>query len=332
MAHPFDFQENYEDGTKGNFDGTTVDGGSALTFLHWKRLRASSLAPMPFRGAYLPQINLASVDSSGTYFLEDTAFDHSSNVTRHLRFMFFVTSDLVMAASDIFDIFQIRSASLVEFALSVRNNSGAIEIGAGETAGSTRTKTLSLGEWHTVEATLAIQGAGGSSGTIDFFIDGAQVGTQVTGITHVATTNARLGVQNIDAGTTTGRIYYDQVVYDDTRVFPHATRKPSDIIVTDSEHVFVGPGVVSSATLLTTGASNLMHVYDTDTANVNDDQSRKIELDLNTHTSVEGPFYFNKGCYVELGGTDPRGQITIETQTSLRTMIYFDSGQMRNAA
>ena len=331
MAAPYVFQENFEAGDKGNFDGTTVDGGSALTFPHWKTLRARADAPMPFRGAYLPQIDLASVDSSGTYFLENTAFDHAADVTRHLRFNVFVTADLVMAASDVFDIFVLRSASAAEVVVSVRNNSGVIEIGAGETTGATRTRTLSLGVWHTIELSMAIDGAADGSGLIDFFLDGNQVGAQIGSLTQAATTNARFGVQAIDAGTTTGRVFFDQIVYDDTRVFPLSTRKPSDIIITDSEHVFVGPGVVSSPTLLTNGASNILHVYDTDTANVNDDQSRIIELDLNTHTSVEGPFYFDKGCYVELGGTDPRGQITIETQAWQRTMIYFDSGQMRAA-
>ena len=332
MAHPWVFQENFESGDKGNFDGTTVDGGGALSFLHWKRLRALPGAPMPYRGAYLPQIDLSAVDSSGTYFLEDTTFDHATtDVTRYIRFYLYITSDLTMAASDIFDIFQIRSAAAAEVTFSIRSNAGVIEIGVGETAGATRTRPITLGEWHCVEATMLLAVDGGGDGTIDFFVDGTQVGAQIESLTQTTTTNARLGVQNIDAGTTAGRIYFDQIVYDDARVYPLATRKPRQIIVTDSEHIFVGPGNVSSATLLTTGASNTMVLYDTDTATTTDATSRIVELDLTTHTSVDGPYYFEKGCYAVLAGTAPRGQVTVDLE-SARPHIYPESAWMRNYA
>jgi hypothetical protein len=179
MAHPWVFQENFESGDKGNFDGTSVDGGGALSFLHYTQLTKLSNNPMPFRGAYLPQVEIASVDGSGTYLLENSAFDTSADITRHLRFYVFVTDDLTMAASDIFDILHIRSGSAAEVVVSIRNNSGVIEIGAGETAGSTRTTHLTLGEWHAIELSLAIDGAANGSGTIDFFVDGTQVGAQI---------------------------------------------------------------------------------------------------------------------------------------------------------
>ena len=129
MAHPWVFQENFEGGDKGNFDGTSVDGGGALSFLHYTQLTQLANNPMPFRGAYLPQIEIADVDGSGTYLLENSAFDTAADITRHLRFYLFVTDDLTMAASDIFDILHIRSGSAAEVVVSIRNNSGVIEIG-----------------------------------------------------------------------------------------------------------------------------------------------------------------------------------------------------------
>ena len=327
------FQENFDDGTKGNFDGTTVDGGTtALFFRHWKALATASDRPMPFRGAYVPEINLAAVDSSGTYFLENTAFDHTTDVTRSLRFYMWFSTDLVMAASDTFDIFVLRSASVNEVTVSVKNNSGVIEIGAGETAGTTRATKLTLGAWHPVELTMAIDGAANGSGLIDFFIDGDQVGAQIGSLTQAATTNARFGVQAIDAGTTTGRIYFDHIMYDESRVYPFAEHKPFTVEVTDSEHIFVGPGELSAATLRSTGAANTMHIYDTDTANTNDPSSRKVELDLNTHTSFDGPLFFEKGCYVALAGTNPRGEVVVARRPVLsrKPYIYQSDAAMRN--
>ena len=330
MAHPWVFQENFEGGDKGNFDGTSVDGGGALSFLHYTQLTKLANNPMPFRGAYLPQIEIADVDGSGTYLLENSAFDTSADITRHLRFYLFVTDDLTMAASDIFDILHIRSGSAAEVVVSIRNNSGVIEIGAGETAGSTRTTHLTLGKWHAIELSLAIDGAADGSGTIDFFVDGTQVGAQIGSLTQAQITNARFGVQGKDSGTTAGRLYFDQIVYDDARVYPIANRKPKNVIVTDDEHVFIGPGVIDGATLLTTGDSNTMHIYDTDTADANDASSRKVELDLETHTSWDGPIHFEKGCYVDLGGTNPRGQVVINTESLAGPIYYFDDGAMKN--
>lgn len=337
MAFPWVFQENLESGDKGNFAGTSVDGGGALSFPHWRSLAGIPAAPMPFRGAYAARVELANVDGSGTYLLETSAFDHTGDVTRYLRFYFFASTDLVMAASDVFDIFTLRSASANEVTISVRNNSGVIEIGAGETAGTTRTSRLHLGVWHSVELALAYDGAADGSGTIDFYLDDYQVGAQITGLTQAASTEARFGCANIDSGTTAGSVYFDQIIYDDTsRVRPIEERKPREIIITDDEHIFVGPGVVSSATLLSTGASNTMHLYDTDTARVADAQAIVIEADLGAYGAYEGPFYFHKGCYVQLNGTNPYGQVVIDLEgrypCSPGVYVYQSDGAMRSMA
>jgi hypothetical protein len=73
-----------------------------------------------------------------------------------------------------------------------------------------------------------------------------------------------------------------------------------------------------------------MHIYDTDEGNANDASSRKVELDLATHTSWDGPIHFTKGCYVDLGGTSPRGQVVINTDSYAGPINYFDDGAMKN--
>jgi len=337
MAHPYVFQENFESGDNGNFDQSDVDGGGALTFPHWRTLaKQVPRAPMPFRGAYIPQIELSLVDGSGAYMLDNTSFDAATSTTRSIRFNFYVSSDLVMAASDDFEVMVFRAASANTVTVAVRNNAGTIEIGAGQTVGTTRTTELTLGEWHTVELTMLHDGDSGADGTIAFFLDGNQVGATLTSLTQAAVTNFRLGVNAIDAGTTAGRVYYDQLVYDDARVFPHRNRKPEVITITDSEHIFVGPGVIASAALMTSGSSNILYLYDTDVANIDDNESRVVEIDLAKHNSAIGPWYFQNGCYAELTGTDPRGTVVIEKglQSTWRSklFIYESSNSMRTYA
>jgi len=307
MAISPTFQENFESGTKGNFDGTT---SGTVTFPHWKTLAATAGRPMPYRGAYVAQIDLADDNS---YLLENTGFDLTTQTTYHLRFYFYLSTDLVMAASDRFTMFDLRSASASEVVLDIHNNAGEIRlIGAETAAGSNITYPISLGRWYAVEASMTVDTDAGGDGTLDVYVDGNQAGSQLTTITQANITNARFGVQAIDAGTTTGRLYLDAIVLDDSRVFPFAERKPFVVEVTDDEHVFVGPGVVKGATLRSRGAANTAFIYDTDTADINDVASRKIELDLDTHTTWEGEMHFEKGCYVNVTGTNPRVEITID--------------------
>ncbi len=345
MAFPYTFQENFESGDKGNFDGTTVDGGSALTFEHSRTLAKRSDTPMPFRGAFLPQIDLADVDGSGTYFLEDTGFDHTGEATQFLRFYFYITNDLVMAASDTFDIFSIRSASLVEVNLAIRNNAGVIELNAGELSGATtRTVAISTGEWHSIELSLFYAGDGGTDGTIALFFDGVAVGSTITGITHAASTNGRFGVQNIDAGTTTGRVYFDQIVYDNTgRVYPLSKRYANPRIIYDSEQLWIGPGHLDYAALASIGgavpADNAtVRLYDTE--NISSDiftpesvASYKVELGIKTNVSITRPIYFEKGCYMDLTGTDPIVQIAWADYSEVPGVqgpLTIEDGALRN--
>ena len=345
MAFPYVFKENFESGDKGTFDGTTVDGGPALTFQHARVLSRRSDTPMPFRGAFLPEINLATVDSSGTYFLENTAFDHAGDVTRYLRFYIFVTTDLVMATSDVFDVFALRSASANEVVISIRNNAGAIEIGAGETAGTTRTTAFSTGRWHCIELALAYDGAADGNGLIDFYVDGLQVGAQITGLTQAASTNARFGVQAIDAGTTAGRVYLDQIIYDDgARLLP-TVRHPNPRIIYDSEQLWIGPGHLDFAAIVNAVAGTTPNVdiqvrlYDTE--NMLKDIltpeavfSYKVELSAQASVSITRPVYFEKGCYCDLSiGTDPIIQIAYADYSEIPGVqgpLTVEDGALRN--
>ena len=103
-------------------------------------------------------------------------------------------------------------------------------------------------------------------------------------------------------------------MFDDLQVYPPRERFPTQRTVMASDHVFVGPGMVDGAALLSTTSGNIMRLFDTDTGNVNAAQAFVAELDLAAHTAVGTgvePLRFERGCFVQLTGTNPRGQVTV---------------------
>ena len=93
-------------------------------------------------------------------------------------------------------------------------------------------------------------------------------------------------------------------------------------VFTKTGHAFVGPGHLDIAGLLTDEANNVMRLWDTDKADTNATQGFVVELDITgTFTLFSGPIKFNRGCYVELSGTDPRGQVFL-TQSSDRPGVH----------
>jgi hypothetical protein len=321
MSFPFDFQENFESGSGGNFNGET-DVDAKLNFRHYTQLVASPPHTPPYRGAYAMHIDLSG-GTNDAYVNEDDGFDHASEVTRHLRFYFYA-SGLTMAASDRFDIFELHSAGAVEAAIGIVNTAGTIQIGASETAASAQQLAdLIQNQWHCIEMTVLVDQDADADGTIDFYLDGAQVGSQITGLTATTTTTARFGAIGIDAGTTAGHLLFDEIVYDDARVYGFRSRYPQQMMLTDDGHMYVGGGRIKQVTLWPGAAADCqLLVYDTDEANTNDAANLIIPPILNTTASVpvtvevdKGIGYFQRGCYVS---------ISPGTTTNPRALISFD--------
>lgn len=340
MAFPYLFEENFSLGTRGNFSSES-DSDGILDFPHYSVLARSNHAP--YRGAYCLRVRPTG-GTTDAYVQEDDGFDTSAGGTIWTRFYFQLGRDFTMADSDKFALVTLESAAgTAEVAAGIDRSGSNIRVWVAETAAaSAQTMTLGtldppghpnsvLNRWYALEIKAVIDSGGGNDGTIDAYLNNVQIGSQITGLDQGAIVHARFGIQGLDAGTT-GTVLIDDIIADDGKIYPYKERFPHVVTLTRSAHVFVGPGHIASAALLTTGASNVMRLWDTDVANTDAAQDFVAELDLNVHTSVQGPLKFERGLYVTLAGTDPRGQVMLvqddETPGVVGPLYYSERGMI----
>jgi len=312
MAFPWLSYVNFEDGTRGTFDSET-DSGVALDFPHYSELARVPGLAMPYRGAYCMRVSLP--DVSTTSYVEETAdWDMAVGETQYWRWMLWVSPDITMADTDEFQIFSLQSTGPADEVAVVINFTTAdgLRIGIGESAGA-QFLPLTTGVWHAVEVAVTLDTPAASDGTIDLTLDGSAA-TQVTGLTQAAVIQGRLGVMGIDAGTTKGVVLFDEVVSDDAQIYQPAIRFPAAVLMTATGHVFVGPGVVDNASLLSgAGTDCVLSLFDTDVANINDAGNIKAELKNTANNELVDPagmpISFRRGCYAVLAGTNPRALV-----------------------
>jgi hypothetical protein len=329
MAFPYIFEENFELGTKGDFD-TETDTGSLLDFPHYSTLVNVKDAPMPYRGAYCARIVLGDTND---HTLTEGAIDIADAGTGYVRFYMYVSPDFTATADDIFNIFELQQAGgTVEMALSMQITAATnlLEIGFGDGAvAGSFVPYHYRGKWICVEL-LATVSTGGA-GVATLFIDGTQVQTATTLTQAAAVGQGVLGTQNTLA-TTTGTIYFDQFAFDDTRLYPIPIQYPQSVLLTKSGHVFVGQGEVDNVTLLSGAATdNVLSIFDTDVANTNSAFNVKLEL-----KNVAGgdpvdpagvPVRVQRGCFVQLTGTNPRAMVNINSAQG-----YWSPGRIKQHA
>ena len=318
MSFPYIFAANFENGDNSEWDSES-DGGSPaiLDFPHY-----STLANMPgsnftpYSGAYCARLTNVGGTTKGT--LTEGDINIANTVTNSFRFDILFGNDFTFTANDtctLLDLIGTATTGAVGFQVVAATD--VINMGIGSAATGTVPSQFSAlqlqrNTWYTIEATFNIQTGG--SGTADLFVtkagDAAQTtaDASLTSVTNVAVTSGEFGLQN-QAATTRGTILLDNFVQDDTRIFPDKrfSREPE---ITKSAHVFVGPGSIDAAALLTSAGSNVMKLWDTDNADTNGDF--KVELDQDRNTSFTGPLFFQKGCYAQISGTDPRGQVIFQ--------------------
>lgn len=315
MVFPYLFQENFESGVlPGAFDSETDTQGK-LTSAHYTRLGSSTVREVPVRGAYAAHIDL-SPGTADAYLQEALAI--AAAATRWVRFYVYA-QDLVLAASDRFTIFSLLSGGTTqEVVVDIRNNAGQLEILSAETgaAATVRASPLSERAYHVVELAVTIDSGVGNDGTITFFLDGFQVGTAITALDQAAIDTLRFGVTGQDAGTTAGHLLLDELVIDDTRVFPFDGRYTLPRHLTLSSHVCVGSGMLEDVYLLDAGGSDArLELYDTDRA----DLSAHLIMPAiiltsgyrfgQSHMTHIGTF--QRGCYAVLSGTNPQAWVSL---------------------
>lgn len=337
MAAPWIFEEGFELGTNGDMDN---DSGALIDFPHYSVLARWGMAP--YAGAYCMRVLLAGA-TADQYTEETGSFDFAASANRFVRWYFYLGRDFTMADADKFAIFNLESVAgtTVEAACGLIRSGANIQIWVAETnASPTQTVTIGtlaapgnpnscLGKWQHVEMNIVLDSGVGNDGTIDAWWNDVAIGSQITALDQDATVDARFGAFGLDAGTN-GTILFDQIVLDDARIYSNRERFPTQKTFTKSGHFFVGPGTIDAAALLSTTSGNIMRLYDTDTANVLDAQGFVVECDLAALPSFEGPATFQRGCYVELTGTNPRGQVILpeayDRKGLARPLYYSDWG------
>ena len=341
MAFPWIFESNFELGTNADWD-SEQDSDGVLDFPSYSELALSPWSTStPYTGANCMRILLDGVAQSDTTVTE-ADINIADTVTNSFHFNIWFSSDFTATADDTFPFLELQGTA-VTGAVGARIVAATDVINMGIGSSSTGTVpsqfaslAMERNQWYTIEATFNIET--NASGTADLYItkagDVAQTtaDASLTSVTNVAVTDGVFGIQDHEA-TTTGTILLDNFIQDDARVFPFP-RYPLHPIFTMSGHAFVGPGHLDIAGLLTDEATNIMRLWDTDTANTDATQTFVVELDIDgTFTSFAGPIKFQSGCYVELSGTDPRGEVVL-TQDSDRPGVlgpryHSDAGVRR---
>jgi hypothetical protein len=304
MAYPYAFEYSAESGNfAGGWSQGATDTQSKASVVHYRQLANRKIAP--YLGAYGWQIDLAP-GANNCFVQENTLFDMGSNGTWGLGFGLYVSPDLAMTADDRFSIFHAAgSGAAVTIAVCLRYTAASgYQILAAQNASNATVSaaTISLGKWHWVEAYGTLDTGG--AGTITLALDGNASNTLPT-LTQIAVTDAEFGVIGQDAGTTAGKLIFGPIVFDNARVGNPYPRYSPNRILTSSQHVFVGPGTVSRAEIVSTANNQTLIMYDTDTGNTTAGipvaQLDAALLDTGTRV-ISDPLYFQKGCYAVVSG------------------------------
>ncbi len=306
MAHPWVFESTWETGAI-QWDSET-DTGSKLSIAHYTDLARVPSLPAPYRGAYCMMVDLTTGDTND-HTLTEGDIDIADAATRYFRWYMYVSPNFTATADDVFSIFELQQAGgTVEqtVGMQITASSNLLEIGVGDGTAPSSYVTMDRGRWVCVELLSTI--STGGAGAMTLYLDGASR-IALTSLTQAAAVGQGVLGTQLTLATTTGILLFDDFVMDDAQLYPNQQRFPLQRTVTSSEHVFVGPGTVDAAVLYSTTAGNIMRLYDTDTGNVNEQQGFVAEVSLTGAISVSGPLFFERGCFAEMTGTDPRGAV-----------------------
>ena len=328
MAFPFLVEEGFEAGTLGAFDAES-DSANRLSFPHYSTLARFPGLSAPYRGAFCMMVELAP-SATDAYVQETGGYDTSAAGTIWVRFQLYVSANLTMATTDELAIFQLWSGTnTVEGGVYINfTTASGVRLGVGESTAS-QFLSLSLGQWHTVELQAVIDSGGPNDGTLTLYLDGAAA-TQVTGLDQAAITSAVYGVIGQDAGTTAGYVLFDDCMADDLQLYNRTIRFPQVVLLTASGHVFMGQGGIEDLTVIDGGSGNsTADLYDTDMGNTTDLQ-RLVASAATTSNSARDnaanmPVQVRRGCYVLLGGTNPRALVKIG-----QSQAYWSDAAIRN--
>ena len=318
MAFPFVLESNFEAGSSAEWTSSS-DTGTQMDFPHISVLAGISGMGqlMPYRGAFCARFTLGANTTDS--FLRSTTIDIADAATSYFRWYMFFATNFAATAADVVSIFKLRQAGggTVEFTVGVNcDGSGGVFLGGndGTAASAFGTTNITLGRWHAIEVLATVQTGG--TGVITTYLDGVQQTTETASTQAAAVGDGDLGFSN-RLSTTTGTVLMDCFIQDDARIYPIVDRYPAQILLTKSTHLFVGPGVIENVSLLSGGGTdNVLSIYDTNRANVLDQNKLRLELKNVTNSDIVDPagvpVTLQRGCYVVLAGTNPRAMVNIK--------------------
>lgn len=326
MSFPYNIEATFDDGTRDSFDSET-DVGSILDYPHYKELSRYGLAP--WRGAHAMRVT---IDGSNTAYVQAAAF---AQATQSVWLPICVHDDFTLNDGNNLQIFALFSAGTTrEATISIRRSGSDYQFVANDPSqGVEAVTTFSRDKTRYYQLEMTVNR---TNGTIDFYLDGGQVQSQLTGIAMGVPIFARMGVLNV-AASQSGILLFGGVISDDTRIFPRR-RFPCDTAwVTHDMQAFIGTGAIDSAQLTGTNTDAVLNVLDTniyETA-ITDFSREPIVYTRNTVANAQVPNYhapiiFNRGLYVQLTGTAPQAWLSLQpngTQVIMSHGNYVDAGR-----
>jgi hypothetical protein len=332
------FAENFESGTRGNFDSET-DVGNQLDIVNYKALGNYPWAAVPYTGAFASRIVLNG-GVADAFFTKAIAIADAT--ADFFRFEVMFSSDFRATADDVFSILELQgAASAITGSIGFRITAATqeINVGIGSAAAAAVPATfapqvIDRGVWYVIETKFGISTSG--AGLVDLYIsrDGSPKApapvAQLSAKTNIAVTAVVLGVQD-QLATTQGVILVGSLGVDSARLSPRQ-RYDNDPVLSISGHAFVGPGYISAAAILG-GTMPTMALYDTDIGDTS--QPYTVYLDAAMQTSVGGPIFFERGCYMQLTGANAIGQVMLVRSDPARGVFgptYYDDAGVRRLA
>ena len=294
------FESNFEAGTNAEWDDE-ADTDSALDFPHYTDLARAGQTT--YRGAYCMRVRMGGTNDRT---LRMDIGDIAEDGTRFLNFHLYLGKDLAFTADDDIHLvhFEESEDTTTGTTLFLRmiNSTDAISLALGEneTINTTTLYQIKRGRWYNIEVKMKADSQG--AGTLDLYVNNSASAISITSVTAAPILDIIFGVTD-GLTTTTGTILFDEVKFDDVQVYPYRERRPKVMNIGKTQSIFVGPGHIESAAIITTGNNEVLRLFDTDVANIDDVGSFVTELLDAQFTSVSGPIEFKRGCYAVVAGT-----------------------------
>ena len=292
----------------------------------------------PWRGSHA--LRLALNGTATANIQENTGFDTSLAGTINIWFSVCVGADVTLGDGDNVILFALQSTGPTnEVVVGLRRSGSAYQLFAGRNAATnTLTITRSNKTWHQVELTCTIAGG---TGTIDFYVDGGTVGSQITGLTQGAIIQGQLGAISGTAAGDSGAILIGGIIAAAARVYPRTQFPEDSVWVTRDITAFVGPCDIDDVVVTGTSTDAAITILDTDIySSTGVGFSREPVVYFRNVTANDNspglstPVRVKRGAYIQLTGTNPQAWVSIESDDCRSSVVkshanYVDRGLKR---